>query len=230
MLLRFSIGAGRGLFFGWQSVWPIWRESQPKCGDGMAAEGGCKWWMEVVSRSNCVQVIDPAPSFFLAPLPVIQALHLSFTCVLQAKENSSKEVPAPGLDSPLVFSSFYFSSLVAASHLISAEQLYTVLMFLILNTFADTVIKNDFWWMSGKIINISSRCPTSMKTTLKSSIKNGIQILSVFCSAVCFWTCANVWEKLRMMCIVSHFTKCSAHQRFLVSLWSEYKHCLKQCD
>lgn len=102
--------------------------------------------MEVVSRSNCVQVIDPAPSFFLAPLPVIPALHLSFTCVLQAKENSSKEVPAPGLDSPLVFSSFYFSSLVAASHLISAEQLpvYTVLMFLILNTFADTVIKNDF--------------------------------------------------------------------------------------
>lgn len=97
--------------------------------------------MEVVSRSNCVQVIDPAPSLFLALLPAIQALHLSHTCVLQTKENSSKEMPAPGLDSPLVFSSFYFSSLVAASHLISAETI-TLCVFNFKH-FAGTVVKND---------------------------------------------------------------------------------------
>lgn len=58
--------------------------------------------MEVVRHSNCVQVIDPAPSPFLALLPVSQALHLSFTCVPQMKENISKEMPAPSVGSPLV--------------------------------------------------------------------------------------------------------------------------------
>lgn len=54
-----------GPLSGWQSVWPIWRESRPKCRHRTVAEGGCKWWMEVVRCSNCVQVIDPPPFFSL---------------------------------------------------------------------------------------------------------------------------------------------------------------------
>lgn len=58
--------------------------------------------MAVVRRSNCVQVIDPAPSPFFVLIVVSQALHLSFTCVSHMKENISKEMPVPDLGSPLV--------------------------------------------------------------------------------------------------------------------------------
>lgn len=91
------------------------------------AVGGCEGWMVVVRRSNCVQVIDPAPSPFHALLPVSQALHLSFTCVPQMGENISKERPFQVLAANLfrIFSSLNFSALVADSfsHLISDETI-----------------------------------------------------------------------------------------------------------
>lgn len=92
------------------------------------AEGRCKWWMAVVRHSNCVQVIDPAASPFLALLLVSQALHLSFTSVPQMGENISekkkKETSSFSWQlTCLGFSSFYFNAPAAASHLTSAEAI-----------------------------------------------------------------------------------------------------------
>lgn len=72
----------------WQSIWPIWRESWPKCVEGMAAEGGCRWWMEVVRCSNCAQVIDltPRPPFPFS-LPSQRAKYsVSLSCVWRKSE------------------------------------------------------------------------------------------------------------------------------------------------
>lgn len=93
--------------------------------------------MVVVRCSNCVQVIDPAPSPFLALLPVSQALHLSFTCAPQMGENISKERPFEVLAANLfrIFSSLNFSALVADSfsHLISDETIIKLIS--VLNTY-----------------------------------------------------------------------------------------------
>lgn len=105
MPLRFSIGARRGLFGMTECLANLAGKPTQMWGwDGCrGAEGGCKWWMAVVRRSNCVQVIDPAPSLFLDLLPVGKALHLSFTCVPQMVEkNISKERPVSSLGSWLV--------------------------------------------------------------------------------------------------------------------------------
>lgn len=109
MLLRFSIGVRRGLSRMTECLADLAGKPTQMWGwDGCcSAEGGCKWWMVVVRRGNCVQVIDPAPSFF-ALLTVSQALHLSFTAVSQMGENIGTGDRAPTLGSPncLGFSGF----------------------------------------------------------------------------------------------------------------------------
>lgn len=84
--------------FGWCGEGPLWddrvsgrssEKANPNVSQCHGAEGGCKWWMAVVRRSNCVQVIEPAPSPFLALLLVSQALHLSFHLWFQRGEKTS---------------------------------------------------------------------------------------------------------------------------------------------
>lgn len=92
----------KGPLSGWQSVWPIWRESWPKCRHRTVAEGGCKWWMEVVRCSNCVQVIDPPPPFFRFT-PAEPHTPFCFARALHTKENISREMSAPNHGSLLVW-------------------------------------------------------------------------------------------------------------------------------
>lgn len=79
-----------GPLSGWQSVWPIWRESRPKCRHRTVAEGGCKWWMEVVRCSNCVQVIDSAPHLFFC-FPPAEPCTPSLLCSCPTHERKHQQ-------------------------------------------------------------------------------------------------------------------------------------------
>lgn len=94
MPLRFSIGARRGLFGMTECLADLAGKPTQMWGwDGCrVAEGGCKWWMAVVRRSNCVQVIDPTPSpLFCSPRGEPSTPSLFHLCSTDGRKHQQRE-------------------------------------------------------------------------------------------------------------------------------------------
>lgn len=106
-----------GPLSGWQSVWPIWRESWPKCRHRTVAEGGCKWWMEAVRCSNCVQVIDPAPPLFSHFPPAVPCTpSLLCSCPTHKRKHQQRNVSSESWQPPCLGYSSYVA--VATPHVL----------------------------------------------------------------------------------------------------------------